>query len=83
MLDAIDFVVVPCIMSLLLQAEGCYNPGEYVGLVYSDRMRTSVDKQHIFCAFSEVFGPESEVYSFSGQWSITSSMIQVSTTAAV
>lgn len=38
-----------------IQTEEYYDPGEYVSLVYADRMRTATDKQKVFTAFEETF----------------------------
>ncbi|KAI0224026.1 Midasin [Lamellibrachia satsuma] len=44
-----------CDLLVQNQTEEYYDPGEYVSLVYSDRMRTATDKQKVFTAFEETF----------------------------
>lgn len=59
------------------QSPGFFNPGQHVGLVYSDRMRTEADKAQVLSVFKKVFGEDSEPYTGSRQFSITPLNLQV------
>ncbi len=50
-------------IGISFQGKDFWDPGEYVGLVYRERMRTVEDKQRVNDAFTEVFGPERAPYS--------------------
>ncbi|KAI1897419.1 hypothetical protein AGOR_G00083100 [Albula goreensis] len=59
------------------QSPGFYNPGQHVGLVYADQMRTDVDKAQVLAVFRKVFGEEFEPYTGSRQFHITPLNLQV------
>ena len=59
------------------QAPGKYNPGEYVSLIYSDRMRTTEDKQNVFNVYDRVFGECFPSYKSAGRFHITDKLLQV------
>jgi hypothetical protein len=41
-------------MLLTVQMPGNYNAGEFVELIYADRMRSSDDKMHVLRLFEQV-----------------------------
>uniref|UniRef100_A0A674E141 Midasin n=1 Tax=Salmo trutta TaxID=8032 RepID=A0A674E141_SALTR len=57
------------------QSPGFFNPGQHVGLVYADRMRTKADK--VLSVFRKVFGEDFEPYTGSRQFHITPLNLQV------
>uniref|UniRef100_A0A674E0K9 Midasin n=1 Tax=Salmo trutta TaxID=8032 RepID=A0A674E0K9_SALTR len=57
------------------QSPGFFNPGQHVGLVYADRMRTEADK--VLSVFRKVFGEDFEPYTGSRQFHITPLNLQV------
>ncbi|XP_056150027.1 midasin [Lampris incognitus] len=59
------------------QSPGFFNPGQHVGLVYTDRMRTEVDKTQVLSMFRKVFGEDFEPYTGSRQFHITPLNLQV------
>ncbi|XP_072559009.1 midasin isoform X3 [Paramormyrops kingsleyae] len=59
------------------QSPGFYNPGQHVGLVYADRMRTEADKSQVVSAFRKVFGEDFEPYTGSRQFHVTPLNLQV------
>ncbi|KAL4649045.1 midasin isoform X1 [Arapaima gigas] len=59
------------------QSPGFYNPGQHVGLVYADRMRTEADKAQVFSVFRKIFGEDFEPYTGSRQFHITPLNLQV------
>ncbi|KAJ8409756.1 hypothetical protein AAFF_G00218150 [Aldrovandia affinis] len=59
------------------QSPGFYNPGQHVGLVYADRMRTESDKAQVLAVFRKVFGEDFELYTGSRQFHITPLNLQV------
>lgn len=59
------------------QAKEFYNPGEYIGLIYSDRMRTKEDKMNVFKLYEQIFGQEYPSYWSIGRYSITKTTVQV------
>ncbi|XP_041950170.1 midasin [Alosa sapidissima] len=59
------------------QSPGFFNPGQHVGLVYADRMRTEADKAQVLATFRKVFGAEFEPYTGSRQFHITPLNLQV------
>ncbi|XP_018599206.2 midasin isoform X2 [Scleropages formosus] len=59
------------------QSPGFYNPGQHVGLVYADRMRTEGDKAQVLSVFRKVFGEDFEPYTGSRQFHITPLNLQV------
>lgn len=59
------------------QSEESYNPGEYVGLVYSDRMRTKEDKMNVFTLYDKIFGEQYPSYRSIGRYSITKTTLNV------
>ena len=36
------------LITVLLQEQSCYNPSEFLNLIYADRMRTIEDKSKVF-----------------------------------
>ncbi|KAM4633655.1 midasin [Polymixia lowei] len=59
------------------QSPGFFNPGQHVGLVYADRMRTEADKAQVLSVYRKVFGEDFEPYSGSRQFHITPLNLQV------
>uniref|UniRef100_A0A674DWW2 Midasin n=1 Tax=Salmo trutta TaxID=8032 RepID=A0A674DWW2_SALTR len=59
------------------QSPGFFNPGQHVGLVYADRMRTKADKAQVLSVFRKVFGEDFEPYTGSRQFHITPLNLQV------
>uniref|UniRef100_A0A8C8D189 Midasin n=1 Tax=Oncorhynchus tshawytscha TaxID=74940 RepID=A0A8C8D189_ONCTS len=59
------------------QSPGFFNPGQHVGLVYADRMRTKADKAQVLSVFRKVFGEAFEPYTGSRQFHITPLNLQV------
>uniref|UniRef100_A0A3P9MDK6 Midasin n=1 Tax=Oryzias latipes TaxID=8090 RepID=A0A3P9MDK6_ORYLA len=59
------------------QTPGLYNPGQHVGLVYADRMRSEADKAQVLVVFREVFGGDSAPYCGSRHFHITPLSLQV------
>ncbi|KAF5899322.1 midasin-like, partial [Clarias magur] len=59
------------------QSPAFYNPGQHVGLVYADRMRTDTDKAQVLSVFRKVFAEDFEPYSGSRQFHITPLNLQV------
>ncbi|KAJ8008932.1 hypothetical protein DPEC_G00083550 [Dallia pectoralis] len=59
------------------QSPGFFNPGQHVGLVYADRMRTEADKAEVLSVFRKVFGEDFEPYTGSRQFHITPLNLQV------
>ncbi|XP_053396218.1 midasin-like isoform X2 [Mercenaria mercenaria] len=51
-----------CDLLIENQSAGSYNPGEYVGLVYAERMRTVADKQQVYDLYRNTFPAEFESY---------------------
>ncbi|KAK7081093.1 AAA ATPase midasin [Halocaridina rubra] len=66
-----------CDVMLKHQLHGRYNPGEYVGLIYSDRMRTIEDKENVYKVYNQVFGDAFPFYKSVGRFNITDTKIQV------
>uniref|UniRef100_A0A8C2BQ53 Midasin n=1 Tax=Cyprinus carpio TaxID=7962 RepID=A0A8C2BQ53_CYPCA len=56
------------------QSPGFFNPGQHVGLVYADRMRTEADKAQVAM---KVFGEDFEPYMGSRQFHITPLNLQL------
>ncbi|XP_035384712.1 midasin isoform X1 [Electrophorus electricus] len=59
------------------QSPAFYNPGQHVGLVYADRMRTEYDKAQVLSVFRKVFAEDFEPYLGSRQFHITPLNLQV------
>ncbi|XP_043076462.1 midasin [Puntigrus tetrazona] len=59
------------------QSPGFFNPGQHVGLVYADRMRTEADKAQVLAVFRKVFGEDFEPYLGSRQFHITPLNLQL------
>uniref|UniRef100_A0A8B9KSV2 Midasin n=1 Tax=Astyanax mexicanus TaxID=7994 RepID=A0A8B9KSV2_ASTMX len=59
------------------QSPAFYNPGQHVGLVYADRMRTEADKAQVLSVFRKVFTEDFEPYMGSRQFHITPLNLQV------
>ncbi|XP_051581140.1 midasin isoform X2 [Myxocyprinus asiaticus] len=59
------------------QSPGFFNPGQHVGLVYADRMRTEADKAQVLAVFRKVFGEDFEPYLGSRQFYITPLNLQL------
>lgn len=59
------------------QSPGFFNPGQHVGLVYADRMRTETDKAQVLAVFRKVFGEDFEPYMGSRQFHITPLNLQL------
>jgi midasin len=59
----------------LPQIPAKYDPGEYMGLVYTDRMRTSSDKTRMCALYEDIF--KSKPYEPTGQVNITTGLVQV------
>uniref|UniRef100_A0AAR2JB73 Midasin n=1 Tax=Pygocentrus nattereri TaxID=42514 RepID=A0AAR2JB73_PYGNA len=59
------------------QSPAFYNPGQHVGLVYADRMRTDADKAQVLSVFRKVFTEDFEPYMGSRQFHITPLNLQV------
>ncbi|XP_067882619.1 midasin [Heterodontus francisci] len=71
-----------CQLMLVDQMPGCYDPGQHVGLVYADRMRTEADRNNMFSVFEGIFnskgdGIESLPYTGSRKFHITPQQVQV------
>ncbi|CAL4138118.1 unnamed protein product, partial [Meganyctiphanes norvegica] len=54
-----------------------YNPGEFLGLIYSDRMRTYEDKMKVFEIYKKIFGDSYPSYHSSGRFHITQKTLQI------
>ncbi|XP_070191391.1 midasin-like isoform X1 [Littorina saxatilis] len=65
-----------CDLLLANQAATRLDPGEYVSLVYQDRMRTDKDKQMVAQLYSQVFGENAQLYRPSRVVHITPSHVQ-------
>uniref|UniRef100_A0A3B3CZB6 Midasin n=1 Tax=Oryzias melastigma TaxID=30732 RepID=A0A3B3CZB6_ORYME len=59
------------------QSPGRHNPGQHVGLVYADRMRSEADKAQVLLVFREVFGEDCSPYCGSRHFHITPLSLQV------
>lgn len=59
------------------QSPAFYNPGQHVGLVYADRMRTEADKAQVLSVFRKVFAEDFEPHLGSRQFHITPLNLQV------
>lgn len=59
------------------QSESSFNPGEYVGIIYSDRMRTAADKENVFTVYNRVFGEAYPSYQSVGRFHVTQKTVQV------
>ncbi|XP_058881826.1 midasin isoform X1 [Acipenser ruthenus] len=59
------------------QSPGFYDPGQHVGLVYADRMRTQADKTQVLSLCKSVFGDDFTPYTGSRQFHITPQNVQV------
>ena len=55
----------------------CYSPGDYVQLLYADRLRTPADKQHVIQLFRDMFGDRYPIHDFNGDYSISPAHVQV------
>ncbi|XP_028903180.1 midasin isoform X2 [Ornithorhynchus anatinus] len=66
-----------CQLILVDQIPGCYNPGQHVGLVYGERMRTAEDRKKVLSLFQEVFDSPSPAYTSSRLFHITPYSVQV------
>ncbi|KAK3879278.1 hypothetical protein Pcinc_016138 [Petrolisthes cinctipes] len=66
-----------CEIMLKHQRQGRYNPGEYVGMIYSDRMRTTEDKKRVFDLYERVFEDSYPSYQSIGRFQITKTAIHV------
>ena len=64
------------IFSLPDQAVGKLEPGEYISLVYQDRMRTADDKGRVALLYSQVFGADAHLYQPSRVLHVTPSYVQ-------
>ena len=51
-------------LALLLKVSEHWDAGQYVGLVYRDRMRTVADKRCVDQVFSSIFGTAVEAYGY-------------------
>ncbi|KAL4232858.1 AAA ATPase midasin [Mactra antiquata] len=58
------------------QVEGEYNPGEYVGMIYVDRMRTINDKLKVYELYSNIFG-STDPYKSTGVFHFDGNLVQV------
>ena len=63
------------LLCFILQAPDHWDPGEYVGLIYRDRMRHWNDKQQVLKLYSQVF--ETTVSIRPNDFHLTSKHIQV------
>ncbi|XP_076872534.1 midasin isoform X2 [Brachyhypopomus gauderio] len=59
------------------QSPAFFNPGQHVGFVYADRMRTESDKAQVLSVFRKVFAEDFEPYLGSRQFHITPLNLQV------
>ncbi|GAA6099361.1 midasin isoform X1 [Tachysurus ichikawai] len=59
------------------QSPAFYNPGQHVGLVYADRMRTEADKAQVLSVFRKVFAEDFDPHLGSRQFHITPLNLQV------
>lgn len=59
------------------QRQGSYNPGEYVGLIYSDRLRTTEDKKRVFTLYERVFEDNYPSYQSVGRFQVTKTAVHV------
>ena len=66
-----------CEVILKYQSPNCYNPGEYVSLIYADRMRTKEDKKRVLRLYDRIFGEMYPSYESIGKYSITAKEIQI------
>ncbi|XP_057208356.1 midasin isoform X2 [Triplophysa rosa] len=66
-----------CQLMQMDQSPGFFNPGQHVGLVYADRMRTEADKAQVLAVFRKVFGEDFEPYMGSRQFHITPLNLQL------
>ncbi|WAR08077.1 MDN1-like protein [Mya arenaria] len=55
-----------CDLLVQNQSKDHLDPGEYIGLIYSDRMRTVTDKQQVYNLFQSLFPADPTPYSCSG-----------------
>ncbi|XP_076030788.1 midasin isoform X2 [Oratosquilla oratoria] len=65
-----------CEIMLKYQKPEEYNPGEYVGLIYSDRMRTIEDKERVIVLYDQIFGQEYPGYTSSCRFHVSKSLVQ-------
>ncbi|XP_047493219.1 LOW QUALITY PROTEIN: midasin-like [Penaeus chinensis] len=66
-----------CDIMLKHQSESSFNPGEYVGIIYSDRMRTAADKENVFTVYNRIFGEAYPSYQSVGRFHVTQKTVQV------
>ncbi|XP_064629159.1 midasin-like [Lineus longissimus] len=66
-----------CDLLVQNQTSDSFSPGEYVGLIYTDRMRTAADKEKVSKLYQEVFGPSHPLNKPTSYTEITSTFIQV------
>nr|XP_045588861.1 midasin-like [Procambarus clarkii] len=66
-----------CDIMIKYQPKESYNPGQFVGLIYSDRMRTDGDKKNVFDLYDSVFGENYPSYRSTGRFHITRTTVQV------
>ncbi|KAG7171260.1 Midasin-like 4, partial [Homarus americanus] len=66
-----------CDVMVKNQDKDSYNPGQYVGLIYSARMRTIEDKKNVFRLYNGIFGEEYPCYQSLGRFHITKTTVQV------
>lgn len=66
-----------CDVMIKHQSKDSYNPGEYVGLIYADRLRTLEDKKNVFRVYDYIFGEEFPSYQSFGRFHITKTTVQV------
>ncbi|XP_045137299.1 midasin-like isoform X1 [Portunus trituberculatus] len=66
-----------CEIILKNQSPNCYNPGEYVSLIYADRMRTKEDKKSVLHLYDRIFGEGYPSYQSFGRYNITAGEIQI------
>lgn len=59
------------------QSVSCFNPGEYVSLIYADRMRTAEDKRSVLRLYDGIFSERYPSYQSVGRYQITSEEIRV------
>ncbi|KAK8382570.1 hypothetical protein O3P69_015426 [Scylla paramamosain] len=66
-----------CEIILKNQSPDYYNPGEYVSLIYADRMRTKEDKKSVLHLYDRIFGEGYPSYQSIGRYNITAREIQI------
>lgn len=66
-----------CEIMLKHQSPNCWNPGEYVSLIYADRMRTTEDKKNVLRLYDRIFSERYPSYQSIGRYQITSEEIEV------